>query len=402
MTTARSAPRAQALPAQAFFGAAPERAALARERFFEQGQRPTGLVSEPVIQSWQRCLGARRAPPEPLSFEPVTAARRHAALQRGRGLLQAADGVMPRLQQVLATTRARALLCDADGVVVRSTPRHSDGGPQPVLTLAAREGVDLSEQAVGTTAPGIVLHSGLPCNVTRGEHFFDLCGGLSCAAAPIRDRQGRVAGVLDLTVEGRPFGFDATALVGQYAAAIENALLEAPDGDCLVLRFQADPLLLGTPLQALAGVDGRGRVRWTNEVGRRLLGLPVAGGTAEPPLAEALFGVELGRWPARSDAGEPQPVHLGNGLVVWLQAVLQLQRRAPQAAGLAAQVEAAAAEPSAPPAPPVPAATLAEHDHRLVLETLQRCGGNVSLAARTLGVSRGLLYRRLAAMGRGV
>lgn len=392
MNPTRGAPRAQALPAQAFFAGAPERVALARERFFGDGQRPTGLVSEPVIQSWQRCLGARRTAPERLAFDPVTPSRQHGALQRSRPLLDAAGAVMPRLEQVLAATAARALLCDGEGVVLHGTPRHSGGGAQPVLTLAARVGVDLSERAVGTTAPGIVLRTGQACRVTRAEHFFDVCGGLSCAAAPIHDRHGRLAAVLDLSVEGHDFGFDAAALVGLYAGAIENALLEAPDGDCLVLRFQADPMLLGTPLQALAGVDGRGELRWLNEVARRLLGLPPGGLGLPGAAAEALFGLPAAALLARSASEAPQPVRLANGLVVWLQSTLQLRRGATPAV---ASPPAAVVEPAQAPAA---AATLAEHDHRLVLDTLQRCGGNVSKAARALGVSRGLLYRRLAAL----
>jgi transcriptional regulator of acetoin/glycerol metabolism len=396
MNAPRHAPRALGLPAQPFFAGAPERTALARERFFSEGQRPTGLVSEPVIQSWQRCLGARRDTPERLAFEPVTPSRRHSTLQRGRPLLQAAEAVMPRLEQVLAATGARALLCDAEGVVVHGTPAHAGGGAQPVLALAARVGVDLSEPAVGTTAPGIVLHTGQACRVTRAEHYFDVCGGLSCAAAPIRNREGRLAGVLDLSIEGQDFGFDAAALVGLYAGAIENALLEAPAGDCLVLRFQADPLLLGTPLQGLAGVDGRGALRWINEVGRRLLGLPPAAAGEPPADAEALFGLHLPELLAPGSFVAPQPVRLGNGLVVWLQSRLQLERAATAAAPPLRTAQAAP-----PPGTAARPSTLAEHDHKLVLDTLQRCGGNVSSAARALGVSRGLLYRRLAALRAG-
>ena len=70
------------LPAQPFFATAAERTALARERFFESGLRPSGLVSESVLQSWQRCQAARRPPRERLDFEPVTAARTQRALLR--------------------------------------------------------------------------------------------------------------------------------------------------------------------------------------------------------------------------------------------------------------------------------------------------------------------------------
>ena len=48
-----------------------------------------------------------------------------------------------------------------------------------------------------------------------------------------------------------------------------------------------------------------------------------------------------------------------------------------------------------------PASTLAEHDQAHVLRTLDDCGGNIAAAARRLGVSRGLLYRRLRAQRRG-
>jgi sigma-54 dependent transcriptional regulator, acetoin dehydrogenase operon transcriptional activator AcoR len=41
----------QNLPAQPFFQTPEQRAALARQRFFEEQQHPAGLVSEAVIRS---------------------------------------------------------------------------------------------------------------------------------------------------------------------------------------------------------------------------------------------------------------------------------------------------------------------------------------------------------------
>ena len=39
-----------------------------------------------------------------------------------------------------------------------------------------------------------------------------------------------------------------------------------------------------------------------------------------------------------------------------------------------------------------------EAERRLLIDTLRRTGGNRSVAARLLGVSRATLYRRLAAL----
>ena len=41
------------------------------------------------------------------------------------------------------------------------------------------------------------------------------------------------------------------------------------------------------------------------------------------------------------------------------------------------------------------AATLRDNDRQLVAQTLQACDGNVSKAARVLGVSRGRVYRHV-------
>ena len=79
-----------ALPPQAFFSTPEQRLALARQRYFEEGVRPSGLVSESVIQSWSRCLQAQRRPGDAVTFATVTASRTHSALTRSRVLLEAA------------------------------------------------------------------------------------------------------------------------------------------------------------------------------------------------------------------------------------------------------------------------------------------------------------------------
>jgi len=374
------------LPAQPFFASPGQRVNLARERFFGGGQRPTGLVSEPVIQSWARCVGAHRSPREAVAFDPVTRSRLHATLGRNRDLLGAAGDEIARLEAALGGTGCRVLLTDADGVIVHAT--QAPALPlEPLMKCASRLGINLAEGAMGTNAPALVVKTGSAVTVTGAEHYFECIQSLRCAAAPIRDGRGQLAGVLDLTVESRAFGFDAAALVGVYATAIENRLLQAGADEHLVLQFQVCNTMLGSPLQALVGVDGQGRVAWLNSTAQQLLGP----GSGRENQAEALFGTTLAELLARSTGDEPRPLRLPNGLTVWLRARL----KAHDGVRAVVAMPAAVAAPPAAPAPPPSAATLGQHTREVIERTLAEQGGNISRAARQLGVSRGLLYRRM-------
>jgi sigma-54 dependent transcriptional regulator, acetoin dehydrogenase operon transcriptional activator AcoR len=189
------------------------RTRVAGQRFFENGERPTGLASEAVIQSWSRCLQLHQSPERRPEFNPVTASRVHAVLNRNRLLLQAAESEWQRLQHLLAGTSAVGFLVDAQGVAMHTTWPH----PKPderVMPSAARVGVNLGEDRFGTNAPGLAARTGGACTVMGDEHVAQSINGMHGAAAPVHDNQGRLAAVLDLTREGRPFGFDAAAVVG--------------------------------------------------------------------------------------------------------------------------------------------------------------------------------------------
>ena len=373
---------------QPFFSTPEQRLALARQRYFDEGVRPSGLVSEGVIQSWSRCVQSHRDPVEHIAFNPVTPSRIHSALARSQLMLQAAAGDLGELERTLAGTACTAILTDAQGVVVHAT-RAVDHGER-LLPLARRVGVSIDEEHIGTGAPGITIRTGQPSLVLGGEHFFGSLQVLHCAAAPIRDVQGQLAAVLDVTCEGRPFGFDAAAVVGLYATTIENQLLRAQSTEHLIVHLQASPALLGTPMEGLAGIDTRGRIAWVNSVAARLLG--VAQGV-QGLRADEVFGLDVNHLAALTR--DAHAMHrLPNGLNIWLGARMQAHDGAAQQVFQAA-APAPIADHSAPATTTTASSTLRDNDRDLIARTVQACGGNVSKAASTLGVSRGLVYRHL-------
>lgn len=370
--------------------------------FFESGVRPTGLVSEPVIQSWSRCVGSHREPGEHVAFDPVTKSRIASTLARNRQLLAAAQDDLSQLSAALAGTSCKAILASHDGVVVHATPTARGGNS--LMQLITRVGVNLGETAIGTGAPALAAATGEVCTVLGAEHFFAEISMIYCVAAPIRDARGDIAAVLDISSEGEMFRFDAAALARVYAGGIENRLLEAQSGECVLLRYQTSPGLLHTALEGLAAVAGDGRVVWINASGASLLGCDRM--LSWNAVVEALFGLDVEALLSLAHGGKALPLRVPSGLTIWMEA------RLPDGVQAAAAVPAITA--IEPPTPSVPetavgdaedarlkAPVTLEDTSRAVIErTLSECKGNVSRAARRLGVSRGLLYRRLAEWGK--
>lgn len=384
---------------QQFFSTTPaERVVLARRRFFEEGVRPSGLVSEAVIQSWLR---SQRLHPDArqLALAPVSPSRLHATQERCRSLVLALQHELPAMEQALAGTGTRVLLTDDKGVMLYITPLAAPRRNEET-------GLNISERALGTTAPGIVAATGRACTVSGGEHYFDGLQTLQCAAAPIHDVHGRLAGVFNLMVEEQDFSFDASPVAGMYATTIENTLLQSQSHEHLILRFQVSAALLHTPMQALMGVAADGRVAWMNKACARLAGRPPGRGACQ---VEELLGHGLGRLLSLSRQQTPEPLRLASGLGVWMQAQLQVADglgsrldasfvQDTQAAPADATRPGAAVEDGAVGAAALPVgarATLRAHGDRLIEETLARHAGNISQAARALGISRGMLYRRM-------
>jgi transcriptional regulator of acetoin/glycerol metabolism len=391
----------------------PARIELARQRFFEEGQSPTGVVGEAIFESWARCLRLHGNPNEQATFEPVTASRTQLALLKNRQLRQAWMDELPRLESILSTTSCAAMLTDGTGVLIGSS--CVGRSHEELMPIATRLGVNLSEDAVGTTAPGVAARTGKSVCVMAGEHFFDSVKAMHCAAAPIRDIRGQLAGVFDLSSEQIPFAFDAAAIAGLFAGAIENRLLVAQSTEHLVIRFQVAAELLDSAMVGLIGIDTSGRLAWENGVARSLLG---GASNQEPrtsPATQESLGIGWEQLAALPTAGAA-PLALPNGLHVWARAEMLapdgrrgLVAHGPRSTGdqapaiaIGVDTESArdpdeAAEPAAA-APPVPAQKrLRESDLELIRSTLHDCGGNVSEAAQRLGVSRGLIYRRLRA-----
>ncbi len=374
--------------------------ARARETVFAGGGQdaiachsPGLLGVEPwVARSWKRCLARGQEPTAPLGFDvlPAEASRRSA--DANHTLAQAAKPVLQRLGRAIANTHYFAILTNLDGVVVdvdgpidRSDRR---------ARLITRIGVDLSERSVGTTAIGAALAELQPVWMHRGEHFFNDNRAYSCAGAPLFGPYGHCVGMLDLTGIDTVERPELRHLVTQSARHIENALTLARPHR-LVLRINWSGDALGDESDGLLVLDSDGWVTGANVAARQMAPVLNTLPAGSAPVEMGMHSISLTTVPVLTHASElfalpweqlfdaalnvaPVELPLWSGL---------------RLSGLAQGVGDMPLAPlnRAGRAPP----HLKDVEAAMIQKAISAAHGNISLAAKQLGISRATVYRRL-------
>jgi transcriptional regulator of acetoin/glycerol metabolism len=340
-------------------------------------------VADWLWRSWQRCMASGQRPGDKVEFEAVGPHALRHAQERHHALIQAARPVMAQLVGAVGAMRYFCLLTDAAGTVLEIQ------GPvnrQDMRALAiGRVGVDLSEHGVGTSAIGAALAEQGPVWLHQREHFFDALRDYSCAGAPVFGPEGQCLGMLDITGIEVPERPELLHLALRCTRAIEDRLLRAlPHAVLLHLNWPGGPL--GQEGEGLLALDADGYLLGGNTVARQWVPLPLQ------LLGERLHCQELLAMPwsnlvdhARRRQDEPVHVPLWSGLR--LQALV----RTGPALQPALFHQGTTSHPSGSRAVP-----LRTNEQLLIQQALQEAGGNITQAARNLGLSRATLYRRLS------
>ncbi|CAN7590877.1 sigma-54-dependent Fis family transcriptional regulator [Pseudorhodoferax sp. LjRoot39] len=225
--------------------------ALARELFFRQGREATG-VAEPIARSWQR---SRHLPWQHQELEPITQGELDERREQSLRLLACAQPELDGLAEHAAGNGCVVILTDASGLIL-----HEIGSPDflpKAERIALKPGVEWSEGVRGTNAIGTALVERHAVMVLGGEHYLAPYAQLGCAAAPILDGRGGVAGLLDISGDTQRVNQHALGLVRMSAQQVEHRMLLA-GAQGHVLRFHARPSLIGTQREAMLVItDGR-------------------------------------------------------------------------------------------------------------------------------------------------
>ena len=332
-------------------------------------------------------MASGKRPDEKISFDMIAPAAMRRLVEANRTLLQTARPVLQSLTHAIASTRYFAILTNAQGVVIDAhgaidrSDRRAD--------LITRTGTDLSEQALATTAISAALSELQPIWLHQGEHFYDANTVYSCAGAPLFGPDGACIGMLDLTgIEAaeRP---ELKHLVAQSARSIENALTigRLSGQHDLLVRLNWPGRTLGDETDGLICLNADGYVTAANQMARLMVPQLLLQLAPQPPLhASDLFAMPSDML---FDAARSQSSNLALEVPLWTGLRLHALPLLGGLAGISTH-----AQLDAPAAPPKP---LKEIETALIRKAVDEARGNVQKAAKSLGISRATVYRRLGA-----
>ncbi|HWR39500.1 MAG TPA: sigma-54-dependent Fis family transcriptional regulator [Patescibacteria group bacterium] len=253
------------------------------ERFVSGPQENAVMVRTEINDSWKRCAAANVSPYHQGRHRQLEEASIAVWLKRNKDLITIAKPFMANLYQVVAGSGFVVVLTDDRGYIM-DLYADKDTLDNP-LTLNFFTGADWSEAEAGTNAIGTTLHLRQPVQVSGPEHYCRKHHCLTCSAAPILDRQGRVRAILDVSGASESAHLHTLGMVVAAAEAIMAQMAIQQKNRELVAVNKRLTNIFNTMSDGVITINAEGVISDLNPVARRLLGKS----------EKALLGVPLER-----------------------------------------------------------------------------------------------------------
>ncbi len=309
------------------------------ETVFRTVESSSAPAVSQIAASWRRSIERHGLHPgEESAPDRLDAPELRQRRDRTGSLLQIAAPKLDQLFGLVGQSGCAVVLTDADGIVLDQRCSDADEGEFQTWGLAV--GADWSEAAVGTNGVGTCIAEQRNVIIHQSEHFLARNAGLSCMDAPIFGPDGHLAGALDVSSARS----DQTEAFNRLIAAMVTQTARQIEIDAFRAAFSGSRIVFAdkdaTDSAMLLAVDGDDIVQGATRAARKAFGLNAFGRVAPLPASD-LLGREDG--PTGFEKAE----------------------------------------------------------RAAVMRALSRARGNVSEAARALGIGRATLYRRMKRLGIG-
>lgn len=294
-------------------------------------------VTSALTASWRRSMLKHRLDPGD-QRQPVrlSLTELNARREAMEQFLRIASLQLDQLYNLVCQSNCIVLLTDAEGVVLDQ--RVGDADSAQFREWGLYPGTDWSEAVQGTNGIGTCLIEGRPVTIHRNEHFYTRNTDMSCIDAPIWGPDGRLLAALDVSSARA----DQTERYNRLISAQVVQMAKTIEAAFFHARFHNARIVVASDnnirTAMLLAVDKDDLVIGATHAARRTFGLEREG-TIRPCPAVDLLG--------RNDD---------------LSGFDKGERAA-------------------------------------IIRALTRAQGNVSVAARVLGIGRTTMYRRMARLG---
>lgn len=306
--------------------------------FVESTVRESASAARSVIAaSWRRSMVYHGLNPgAPRRTRRVEAQELKFARQKNEELLSIAAPTLERLFATAGGAGCCVVLTDVDGLILEANSAPSDDRYFRAWGLSA--GAVWSEAAEGTNGIGTCVAEKRPVVIHQDQHFSEQNIAMSCMGAPIFDHEGRMTAVLDISSCRR----DLSHSLAQVLGTVVTESARAVECDLFRAAFKGRRIVVadghGPGGASLLAIDGDDLIVGATRHARKMLGIDDDTLTTPPPLHDILGG----------DPGSTSGDSAGKAEIV---------------------------------------------------RALARRKGNVTAAARDLGISRATIYRRIGQYG---
>lgn len=296
----------------------------------------------PLVASWQRSSilheldPAKHRAPERLTDQELKETQERLGL-----LINTSETSLDQLYLAVGDVGCSVILADRNGVAIARRGAQQDD--KTFNKWGLWTGAIWNEETEGTNGVGTCIVDERPLTIHKDQHFHAKNTSLSCTAAPIFDHEGNLMAVIDVSScrADLTAGFSRliSVAVVDTARRIETDHFSAKFANARILLASADsdqkPAQDNLRGAALIAVDNDDLVIGATRSARNIYGL------------------------SNADLANPQPLANLHG-----QDVDQARE-------------------------------YARAEHRIIQQAMANSGGNVSAAARAMGISRATLHRKL-------
>ena len=183
-------------------------------------------------------------------------------LEEKRDLMVAAEPFMNQLYNFVKGSNFFSILTDEEGCILSVI--GDEGILSEAFDFKMIPGSYMDEQHIGTNAMGTALAEEMPVQVSGKEHFIKAYHRWTCSASPIRNPEGKIIGVLDLTGYSELVHSHTLGMVVAAANAIEKMLEVKSYTDKLVLAKQHIETIIDSIPTGILTCDLSGTIQSAN------------------------------------------------------------------------------------------------------------------------------------------